>query len=69
MARNPNGQGRVCKAFLCWFDSGPRLHPPSSNRQSTEASRMALVRYSFVLWLRHFSLEVYNATYPDAASP
>jgi hypothetical protein len=30
---------------------------------------MALVRYSFVLWLRHFSLEVYNATYPDAASP
>src|ERR1700753_1341461 len=26
MARNPSGQGRVCKAFECWFDSSPRLH-------------------------------------------
>ena len=25
MARNPSGQGRVCKAFECWFDSSPRL--------------------------------------------
>jgi hypothetical protein len=30
---------------------------------------MALVRYSFVPWLRHLSLEVYKATDPDAASP
>jgi hypothetical protein len=27
MARNPNGQGKVCKAFVWWFDSIPRLHP------------------------------------------
>jgi hypothetical protein len=27
------------------------------------------VRYSFVPWLRHLSLEVYKATDPDAASP
>jgi hypothetical protein len=26
MARNPSGQGKVCKAFYGWFNSSPRLH-------------------------------------------
>ena len=26
MARNPNGQVELCKTFVWWFDSIPRLH-------------------------------------------
>jgi hypothetical protein len=32
MARNPSGQGKVCKAFIGWFNSSPRLHPSSALR-------------------------------------